>query len=498
MPGVVPLYWELSPLRRYLPYCTIAIAVSGLYLYHLDGVGVVSSDEPRYAAIGRAMAQTGDFVTPRLWGSPWFEKPPLLYWMTAAGSGLGLNPDLAGRLPVALLSLVFLAVTFWLVKAEFGAQTGGIAAMLCATCAGWLAYSSFCLTDIPLAVFFSLPVFLALPLLREDPDRRRLRCRFALIGVCLALGMLAKGLVPIALAVPFAWFLRRYGRCWWISIATGAAVALPWYLAVYARNGYPFIEEFFVRHHFERLYSASLQHVQPWYYYVPVLLAGLFPWTPLLGLLALTGVRWDRRRQFLASVVVFGLVFFSVSLNKLPGYILPVIPALFTLIAAQLEKKSLPQVNKAWLLACALLIALIPLVASILPGLLTAGRFSVTALNGFNRTAAFYIVIPVIVVVLARRSWAAPLLVLCVVAGGIYVKAVCYPVLDRQYSARGLWRKIQPISPQLCDGGTNRDWIYGLNFYRGSQIPGCREGKPGFALKSLGRAQPSVTPFGSP
>lgn len=97
----------MSPLRRYLPLLTVAFGIACFYLYDLNGVGVLGPDEPRYAAIGRAMAQTGDFVTPKLWGSPWFEKPPLLYWMTAAGTKAGLNAELSARLPVALLSLFF-------------------------------------------------------------------------------------------------------------------------------------------------------------------------------------------------------------------------------------------------------------------------------------------------------------------------------------------------------------------------------------------------------
>jgi len=73
---------------------------------------VLGPDEPRYVAIGRTMAQTGDWITPRLWGSPWFEKPPLLYWMTAAGTAAGLNSELSGRLPVVLFSLAFLGTMF--------------------------------------------------------------------------------------------------------------------------------------------------------------------------------------------------------------------------------------------------------------------------------------------------------------------------------------------------------------------------------------------------
>src|SRR5580693_4073883 len=97
MPWKIPrLLWLALPLAYFL------------YFFGLSAAGMVGPDEPRYASIGRAMAQSGDWITPRLWGQPWFEKPALLYWMIAAGFKLGLGPDLAARLPLALLTVAFL------------------------------------------------------------------------------------------------------------------------------------------------------------------------------------------------------------------------------------------------------------------------------------------------------------------------------------------------------------------------------------------------------
>src|SRR5579862_7835041 len=116
MPGRKPRQpWLALPLAYFL------------YFFGVTAAGVIGPDEPRYAAIGRAMAQTGDWVTPRLWGSPWFEKPALLYWMTAAGFRLGLGPDLAPRLPVALLSVAFLAFFWSRVRVEWGARVAWFA-----------------------------------------------------------------------------------------------------------------------------------------------------------------------------------------------------------------------------------------------------------------------------------------------------------------------------------------------------------------------------------
>jgi 4-amino-4-deoxy-L-arabinose transferase-like glycosyltransferase len=482
----------LSSLRRALPLITLAAAIASLYLYHLGSVGVLGPDEPRYAAIGRAMAQSGDYVTPKLWGAPWFEKPPLLYWMTAAGTLAGFGPEVAARLPVVLLSLAFLAVSYALLRGEFGFKTAAAFVALLASSAAWMAFTDLSLTDLPLAVFFSLAVFLALPLLRGQPATAHLAWRFAALGALLGLAALAKGLVPIGLSAPFFWFLRRYWRAWWAAIVAFGVVALPWYVAVYFWNGDAFLKEFFLKHHFERLYSAALQHVQPWWYYVPVLLAALFPWTPLVGWLGSRAMPWDRRRQFLAAIVVFGFLAFSLSLNKLPGYLLPLIPSLFVILASRVETTPLAHLSRWWLAPCALLIATIPLVARVLPVSLVRGRLSVFAAADLSRVEWFYVAAPIVALVLARRAWVGLLLVLCVVSGGIYLKTVAFPLLDRHVSARWYCRQIEDLHGTVCDGGMNRDWIFGISFYRGAALLPCGTGKYDFAIRSQGHAIPTL------
>jgi 4-amino-4-deoxy-L-arabinose transferase-like glycosyltransferase len=481
----------LSSLRRYLPFATFLLATAALYLYQLDGVGMLGPDEPRYTAIGRAMAQSGDFVTPRLWGAPWFEKPPLLYWMAALGTSLGLNADLIARLPVVLLSLAFLGLFCWLIKLEFGGEVAFVSTVLLATSAGWLTYSSLGLTDLPLAVFFSLAVLLALPLVGSEGSGHSLR--WALIGFCLGLAALAKGLVPWALAAPGFWFLRSYWRRWWIAAVCCFAIAGPWYWLVTERNGSPFVEEFFFKHHIERLYSASLQHLQPWYYYVPVLLAAVFPWTPLLALLFRKQATWEKRRIFLLATVLFGMSLFSISRNKLAGYLLPLVPPLAVLVASQFETKPLAEWSRKWLLMPAILIALIPLIAGALPATLAAGRVSALRLPPFTPTEAFYIAAPLAVLVLARRNWMGLLLALCVVGSAIYLKTSAYPVIDQTVSARSLWREIKSRKLTFCDGGVNRDWIYGLSYYQGSAVPACGSGHFDVDLVAKGRARPALS-----
>lgn len=484
------LYWGLTALRRTLPILTLTLAIAALYLYDLNGVGVLSSDEPRYSAIGLAMAHTHNFVTPRLWGSPWFEKPPLLYWLIAAGASLGLGPELAGRLPVALLSLAFLAAYFALLRREFGLSAAGVSTALLATCAAWVGFSSLAVTDLPLAVFFGLATLLALPLLRGDSTA--VSERFSAIGICLGLAALAKGFVPFALALPFFYFVRQYWRKWWVAAIWCCAIAAPWYIAVSLQNGAAFWDEFFIKHHLERLYSESLQHVQPWYYYFPVLLASIFPWTPMIGLVPHRRKDYDSRRLFLAAVVVFGFVFFSLSLNKLPGYLLPLLPALFAVIGARFESMRVVELKRAWLAACAALVATIPLLASVIPRVLEGQHGALHLIGHISRTEAFYVAVPIAVIILARRSWAPIVLVLCVVGSGIYLKHATYPVLNSAVSVRGLWRSLGPDRDKICDAGLHRNWEYGLAYYNGSPIPAC-SGRPGeIALRQQGNRPPTV------
>ena len=477
--------------QRIFLFLLFALAIGFLYVYNLDGTGVLQPDEPRYASIGRDMARTGDWVTPRLWGKPWFEKPALVFWLAGLGTVAGLNPDLAGRLPIALLSLFFLWAWFSLLRAEFGPYAAAIATLLLATSAEWLAYSSLCLTDVPLSVGFSLAVGLALRIMRK----RDVTWEWPLLGCALGFAILAKGLVPIILAVPLAWFLRRHSRRWWIPLVSALVVAGPWYALVIARNGYPFIEEFFLKQHFARLYSNSLQHVQPVYFYIPVLLGAIFPWTPLLVVIRRTVLR-DERAQCLLATALFGFVFFSLSLNKLPGYILPLVPLLFALVGLAFERRRLFEPTRGLLFSCAVLIGAIPFVTQVIPELLTSKIASVqqllVAVLPITLGMLVLFCTPIVVAAVANRRVAGPLLVLCCAVAGIHVRSSVYPVLDRQASARGVWRDISSDVPNVCDGGLHRAWSYGLAFYNGAPLPLCGTGIYSIHLVQNGSERPVI------
>src|SRR5262249_37152185 len=143
----------------------------------------------------------------------------------------------------------------------------------------------------------------------------------------MGLAVLAKSLVPLALAVPFAWLARpRLRSLPWQAIAVFLAVAAPWHVLCYLKNGLPFVRTLVWEHQFQRFTSGALLHTQPFWFYLPVTLAALFPWTPAIALAFRRGLYSDRRCVFLLLWVIFGLLFFSLAENKLPGYVLPLLP----------------------------------------------------------------------------------------------------------------------------------------------------------------------------
>ncbi|HJT86193.1 MAG TPA: glycosyltransferase family 39 protein [Bryobacteraceae bacterium] len=454
-----------------------------LYFFGLGAAGLIGPDEPRYASIGRAMARTGDWITPRLWGQPWFEKPPLLYWMDAIAFRAGLGPELAPRLPVAALAVAFLAFYWWILNREFGCRAACFATLILGTCAGYWGASQLAVPDLPLTATFSAAMLLALPWIGKRETRW-----LPVAAILLGLAVLAKSLAALALAVPVVWWLRR-GR-WrdvvnWRVIVPFVVVALPWYVVCYQRNGWGFIDTLFVEHQFGRFTSGALMHVRKWWFYVPVLAGLLAPWTPLVALTFRRAPYRDSRRVFLAAWVVFGLVFFSAAVNKLPGYVLPLLPAAAALIGIALDEAGNARV---WLAVCALLLALFPIAAPMIPGAV-AGGLSRTPLPAFR----WYWLLPVAVAGAAwmmearGRRLAAVLCVAAGVTGGIvYLKLSAAPQLDRVASAREFWRENAARAGEMCIGDVQREWRYGLNYYSGTALPDCHAEHRGLEIRETG------------
>ena len=470
-----------------------------LFFLGLTATGLLGPDEPRYAAIGREMARSGDWVTPRLWGEPWFEKPALVYWMTGLAFRAGLGEEMAPRLPVALMGAAFLLFYYWILRREFGSRAAFFATAILGTSAAWLGLSHVGVTDLPMTAAFSAAMLLGLRLVgRPLPDGRgsegvsepRALASGVPAGALLGLAVLAKGLVPLVLALPLVWMARRRLKQLLdpAVIAAFLLVAGPWYVLCALANGPRFLEEFFLKHHFSRVWSGVLQHEQPVWFYVPVLMAGLFPWTPLVALLFRRSAYRDARRRFLLLWALFGLVFFSLTVNKLPGYLLPLVPAVSALMGLELTEAKRA---RGLLAGCALLLALLPLAAAVLPGALLEGlrRAAVGEVRWVASAPAVILAVAVWRLEAGgRRVAAVAALVAAMTAGAVWLKLTTFPVLDRTVSARACWRQISSQAHEICVEAGNRGWLYGLNYYAVTPLPDCETEPRRLRLRQAGGA----------
>ena len=313
-------------IRRYLDHLILlllAVVCYILFFHGLRDIGFVGPDEPRYAAVAREMFLTGDYITPRLQGVPWFEKPVLIYWGAALGYALfGVN-ELGARFPSAIGATFCVFMVYFCGRKLWGRTVGLFAALVMASSVGFFSFARAAATDMPLTACLTAALLFFLIAFNESGLLRR-RWFYGFYA-CLGLGLLAKG--PVAVGLPAASLLGfslsrgllAESKTWhpkglWVTLA----VAAPWYIACAWVNGYGFVQEFFVNHNVERFITEMYGHARPLYFYGPVLLMLTFPWTFLL--IPAVRRRFDHNDQILFWWAVVPLVFFSISGSKLPGY----------------------------------------------------------------------------------------------------------------------------------------------------------------------------------
>ena len=325
-----------------------------LFFYGMGLFGLIGADEPRYAQVAREMLDHHDWITPTLGGHAWLEKPPLYYWQAMLAYSVFGVSDVAARIPGAVdATLLVVAVYLFFRRFRRGVEVD--AALITASCAGVIGYAHAASMDMALASTFSIGM-LAWWAWRESGKRIYL----AAFYIFMALGMLAKGPVApfLAAAVIVAFALgaresRLVLRTFWLpGILLFCAIALPWYFAVQMRNP-QFFREFILQHNLARFSSDLYHHRQPFWYYLPVTALAFVPWTVVVIAAFVESVRiwWAEResvssdpdlelqfRVFVCCWLVVPVAFFSISQSKLPGYILPAIPAGAVLLADYLRR----------------------------------------------------------------------------------------------------------------------------------------------------------------
>ena len=241
----------------------------------------------------------------------------------------------------------------------------------------------------------------------------------------------------------------------------------------------------------ERFISGSLAHGQPFWFYVPVLLAALAPWTPALVLLARRPLYCDARRRFLLLWLLFALVFFSLSKNKLPGYLLPLAPPAAVLMGIAVAESQ----RARWVLpAVAVCLVAIPVAMPILPQALASG-ISRAPMPAFHWTWLLPIALAAGIYWLerhGRRAAALAAMAIAVTAGVVALKLIDLPAVDRAYSARPLWREIASRRDSVCVAALHRSWLYGLNYYSVAPLPDCVQSPRPLEVVQAPGAAPSV------
>jgi 4-amino-4-deoxy-L-arabinose transferase-like glycosyltransferase len=466
-----------------------------LFFYGLGAFGLLGADEPRYAQVAREMLGRRDWVTPTLQGKAWLEKPVLYYWQAMlAFRAAGVN-DGAARIPAASdAACLIAAIYFFLRRFRRGSELDG--ALITASCAGVIGFAHAAATDMPLAACFSIGL-LAWYAWYESRHRTYL----AAFYIFMALGTLAKGPVAPALAAVIIVLFLAVKRDWptilptlWLpGIVLYLAVMLPWYVAVQLRNP-EFFRVFILEHNLARFSQDVYHHRQPFWFYLPVFLLAMMPWTIVLIMAITKRIRmfWAQGRQaystpqnswplFLFLWMLVPVLFFSASQSKLPGYILPAVPAGGLLVAEYLaEYRRVPRTERRKL----------PLVFAaahgILCGLLIFAALSASTIaqtHHLQRGTASYLAAAVATVfalgiAAALVSRAGPRLLtrataLAVVISVGAVIRLAAPVIDATQSARTVAERIQAASPLSASSQVvplalyhvNRVQEYGLEFY---------------------------------
>ena len=461
------------------------------YFSHLGAIGFVGPDEPRYAWIARDMVETGDWVTPRLYGKPWFEKPVLYYWGAALCFKLFGVSEAAARLPSAISALLATLALAWLALRLYGAETARWLLLLLPTTIGMIGFSHAASTDMPFSGMLTIAMVWAAvvlgltrgentPILPRTPWLALL-----LFGFFLGLAVLAKGPAAIILSGGAIFFWALFTKRWRdafrlfqpAALASFCLTALPWYILCARRNP-DFFRIFIIEHNFKRYLTPEFQHIQPFWFYLPIVLLAVLPWSSMLAAIVndlrrplVVGYWRTEPSLYFACWIAFTFVFFTASKSKLPGYILPAAPPLGMLLARSLSmrvRKIVPGnrwmgiMNGTVLFVLGVFVALqsdLLHVSGAALALLGCGLASSVLgdVRGYSTSAVFGVLAIILAINLGF--------------GGISSQAI-----DSSVSARPAFQTAQTVwasySPKLASTyKLKRSFSYSLNFYFHRELP---------------------------
>ena len=309
----------------------LVVAFVLFYLVPLMTHGLWIPDETRYAQISQSMLQSGNWVTPHFMGLRYFEKPIAGYWLIAIGQAVFGDNLFGVRIASALTTGLSVWLAWLLASRLWHDPRKSFASALLLMSFGLVAgEAGYANLDPQFAFWVNLSLVALWFAFTAQSQRARLWA-WSVLGVACGMGFMTKGflawLLPVLIGVPFALWQRRikemlcYGP---LAVVLAIAVCLPWALAIYHQEP-DFWQFFFWNEHIRRFSASDAQHIQPWWFYLPLLLAASLPWATLLPAALLDA--WKQKRQpgiaFLLLWLLLPLAMFSLSKGKLPTYILP-------------------------------------------------------------------------------------------------------------------------------------------------------------------------------
>lgn len=487
-----------------------AVAVLICLFGNLGAVGLLGPDEPRYAWIARAMAETGDWITPRLYAHPWFEKPVLYYWAAAVGFRAQLSPEWAARLPSAFSALASALAVGWLAwrffdrERDFVRGPALIAPLLFSTTVGAIGFSRAATPDMLFASAITLAMACASELLAQrgafstatpspSSQLKSAPLLLATWGAFLGAGVLAKGPAALILAAGAVTLWVPAAREWRavvqllhpIAILSFAVVSLPWYVLCAIKNP-DFLRIFIWEHNFERYLTPLFMHRQPFWFFGPIFLLALLPWAVFLWPAPLEALRhwregsWQKSPAvFFTCWILFPILFFSASQSKLPSYILPSIPPATLLLAVcwsrlansqpprpQIHSRTVVALGLTWILLGVAAFLWLRRLAQYEQDEIRGALFEIIALVAVGGLA-------VIIVGLRRSRVAFAISVFLATASVILINRSLLPALDPYVSARphaALLRN-SLFPDRIFTYELARSWDFGLAFYFHRELP---------------------------